>query len=256
MSLKTIDQTMSAGGVGSANHAGGQPRLLLVEDDATLRGVMRDYLTAKGLQVLEAGGAAEFWQIFNETSVDLILLDLSLPDTDGLELLRQIRSHRPTPVFVVSGRREDASRLAALELSANDYITKPFNARELELRIRNFLHCHVEPNGSGQPPESHRLRGWTVVPAHRMIYHDSGATATLTRGEMELLCALLSGAGAVLSRDRLLDALCRAVGGASPETLTVLVSRLRAKLAAGGEGKDLIVTVHGVGYRLQPELLS
>ncbi|WP_018232118.1 response regulator transcription factor [Thioalkalivibrio thiocyanodenitrificans] len=230
-------------------------RLLLVEADAGLRIQMRICLADMGYQVVEAGSVDAFWRCMRSHSVDLVLLDLSLPDGDGLDLLDRL-NFMPvhTPVFVISARDDTVSRLTALERMASDFITKPFDIRELQLRIRNFLLLYDQTSNHRRPPIAHRLGGWTIVPETRTLTHDNGATASLTAGEAELLRALLCSNGAVLSRNTLLDTLNRSLGRASPESLTVLISRLRGKLAAGEQEEDRIVTVHGVGYRLQLSL--
>jgi DNA-binding response OmpR family regulator len=211
--------------------------------------MLSEYLTERGYQVVEAGSAREFLQVLEGPSVDLIVLDLTLPDGDGLDLLRKLHAKKNrAPVFVVTGRSENTTRLAALELLANDYITKPFSLRELELRIRNFLNVRGD-HGLGSEP-SYRLGVWTVQPDYRVIQHDNGIEVSLTRAEMNLLCALLRSGNTVCSRDALLDSLEEGLGSVNPETLTVLVSRLRKKLRSDGQKRAYIVTVQGMGYRL------
>ena len=123
-------------------------KVLVLEDDAALRAVLRDFLSLMHYQVLEAADLASFRTLAGAEKFDLLLLDLNLPDGDGLALLRELAANGDTAVFVVSGRCDEQSRLQALEAGADDYIVKPFNARELEFRIRNFLRRQSSRNPS------------------------------------------------------------------------------------------------------------
>jgi len=230
------------------------PRLLIVEDDDTLRRVLRDWLAEKGFVVFEAADAAGFWAASRGQALDLVLLDLVLPDGDGLELLRELRETSALPVFVISSRCEDSARLAALEMVANDYITKPFNLRELELRIRNFLNW---ASGSGhRMPAAGRpfqLGPWTVDPENLQLRQQNGLTVRLTPSEANLLKTLLVNPDRVVTRTELHDAVARGKGEITPESLTVLIYRLRRKLADERTGGGFIATVPGIGYRLHPD---
>lgn len=225
-------------------------RLLIVEDDAALRGMLEDYFSLKGYLVSVAESGAVFRQLTSNERYDLILLDLNLPDADGLQLLEVLRSRSSAPVFVVSGRSDEASRLTALGHGADDYVIKPFSTRELELRIHNFL---CRQSGRIHPYDisyqQWRLGCWLVDERQRAIFGKDGSKLNITRGEFELLLCLLRAEGNVVSRERIIAAIEQHDVKVTPESLTVLVSRLRRKLSSTGE-PSLILTVSGVGYHL------
>jgi two-component system, OmpR family, response regulator len=221
------------------------PCILLVDDDLTFRNLVETYLTDNGYRVRTAGSALEMRSQTN--ACDLILLDLSLPDEDGIVLLRRFRRQWTMPVMVVSGRSQDDCRVAALELGADDFLIKPFSPPELLLRIE---HCLKRAQPADRMVEW-RFAGWRLNVAMRRLLDPAGAVVKLTRGEFELLHALLLADGAVVSRQRLMDLLPTRTDP-HPNTLTVLMSRLRRKLdEPDATGESILETVPGVGYRLR-----
>lgn len=227
--------------------------ILVLEDDSDLRSVLRDFLAMMGYQIHEAADIASFQKISSQQSVDLMLLDLNLPDGDGLDVLRHVSRSCDTPVFVVSGRCDDHSRLQALEAGANDYIVKPFNARELELRIRNFLKRHprqASHHSNGVIPPL-TLGGWTLWPNQFRLSHQSGRSITVTRSERDLLSELIRANGDLCSRRQLAKAMSSPMETTSEETVTVLIYRLRKKLQHDSEPGSCIETVAGAGYRIR-----
>jgi DNA-binding response OmpR family regulator len=225
--------------------------ILVLEDDAALRSVLRDFLSLMGYQIHEAPDLASFRTLSKALSCDLILLDLNLPDGDGLTLLRELATASAAPVFVVSGRCDEASRLQALEAGADDYIVKPFNARELEYRIRNFLRRQANRGASlGNRPTQLMLGEWRLLPDQYRLTGPSGSVISLTRSERDLLKALIVADGSLCSRRQLARAISSPMETTSEETVTVLIYRLRKKLEAGGVNGPVIDTVAGAGYRL------
>lgn len=231
-------------------------RLLMVEDDEMLRAAIREVFTLKGYRVAEAACGEEFMTEVEKQDFDLVLLDLNLPDEDGLVLLRRARARSDVPVFVVSARTDNESRLTALELGADDYVTKPFDVRELELRIRNFLGRQKRRN-NGAERGGNRIRfgSWTLLPDQWSLQDANGQQLVLTRGELDVLMALVKAEGNALSREKLADVLARNINGSNPETVTVLVYRLRKKLVDESRDNPVIVTVPGVGYRIGAEVI-
>lgn len=227
-----------------------QLRILMVEDDEPLRVLMQECLEISGYAVDAVGTAGGFSRLLTQKTFDLILLDLNLPDEDGMALLHKLRADSRVPLFVISGRVDDPSRLEALETGADDYITKPLRVRELVLRIRNFF---ARRDDSGLAPSATGSQacfgGITLDLAEHRLHCEVGEKV-LSRGEFNLLSALVQARGGLVSRQELLGA----VGGrmrdvTNPETLTVLIYRLRKKLAPVSD-KKIIVTVPGIGYRL------
>ena len=227
-------------------------RILVLEDDYTLRSVLRELLTMMHYEVMEAADIASFRQLSSEHSVDLLLLDLTLPDGDGMNLLREISSEQGAPVFVVSGRCDEQSRLQALEAGADDYIVKPFNSRELEFRIRNFLRRQRERVGAGirAVNPSLRFENWQLMPDQYRIGGPHGDVINLTRSERDLMHELLRAKGNLRSRRQLANAMSSPTDTTSEETVTVLIYRLRKKLEQAGAGAHVIETVAGAGYRV------
>ncbi len=227
-------------------------RLLIVEDEPEVRKVMTAYMRKQGFQVTEAASGDDFQRYFSEDAYDLILLDLNLPDHDGITLLRDVRARSRAPIFIVSGRRDERTRLRALQFGADDYVHKPFSLRELELRISNFLRRQTERGGAdGAPPSGWRFGEWTMDCARRVITSDDGDSPSLTRGEFDVLLCLLQAGGDVVSREQVLDRVHQTGAAMNHESLTTVVYRLRRKLG-GGRGREstLIATVHGVGFRI------
>ena len=230
-------------------HAGA--RILIVEDDEATRRAVAENLTAHGYQLAEAGTAAAAIRAWDGGRPDLVLLDLGLPDRDGLSVVRRIRREAMTPVLILSARGEESDRVAALDQGADDYLTKPFGLAELRARVGALL----RRAGGGGVDQAGLLRvGPVSLDISRREARVNEAPIDLTPREYELLKALLGRAGTVVTQGRLL----RAVWGTdySDEThyLHVYISRLRRKLRQAdptGEAGQLIVAEPGVGYRVR-----
>lgn len=220
-------------------------QILIIEDDEILRELTKEYLAVYGHEVDMIGRLEDYWAMAENKSYDLILLDLNLPDGDGLVLLERLRKISDVPVFIISGRDDDASRLRGLELGADDYLIKPFNARELELRVKNALSRRLKPI-------SQSFAGWTLKPTSLMVEHQDGNKISLTLAEHSLLKILLEAQGEVVERDDLLDQLSILARVNCSETLNALIYRLRKKLGFAKDNNP-IVTLQGVGYYLIPE---
>jgi DNA-binding response OmpR family regulator len=224
-------------------------RILIVDDETKIVSTVRAYLEREGYQVLEANDGRQALEIFQQEQPDLIVLDLMLPEIDGLEVCRQIRRSSDVPIIMLTARQEDADKLIGLELGADDYVTKPFSPRELVARVRVVLR-RARP--VLVPPTPLRLTlGDLVLDEERFeaTCHDQLLSLTVT--EFRLLAALARKPGRVLSRAQLLDSLGESYEGYE-RTIDVHIKNLRRKLAAAGAGAACnITTVHGVGYKLQ-----
>jgi two-component system torCAD operon response regulator TorR len=227
-----------------------RPRLLVVEDDPAILALFVAYLEKDGYQVAGAATAASAEAMVKKQEFDLILLDLGLPDEDGLVVARRIRASSTTPLVFVTQRASDADKVAGLELGADDYVTKPFNPRELSARVRNIL-ARADRSGSRQGPEDLVRFGEWVLDLGRYTLRDGGGNSVpLTRAEFDVLKALLLASGRAVTREMLLDAIRPKNPEGSDRAIDVLVSRLRRKLESGDGRPTVIVTVLGVGYRI------
>ena len=224
--------------------------LLLIEDDLPTRRALAANLVGHGHQVDEAGTAADGLRAWEVRRPDLILLDLGLPDRDGLTVIRQVRREAATPILVLSARGDERDRVTALEQGADDYLTKPFGLAELRARIGALLRRAAGPLADA----GGRLTvGPVILDIARREVHVRDQMVDLTPREYELLKVLLGRAGSVVTRRRLLRAVWGAAYSEESHYLHVYVSRLRRRLAEAGAA-DVIVAEPGVGYRvLAPE---
>jgi two-component system, OmpR family, response regulator len=221
--------------------------ILVVDDDAHIREVMRFALEKAGYRVSEAADGSRAFELLEASSFDLVVLDIVMPEDDGLTLCRKIRAGQSRlPIIFVSSRDDELDRVLGLELGADDYLTKPFSPRELAARVAAVLR-RTQPlptSAAARPP---LVRGPVQLDVARHTCHVAARELSLTVTEFELLRALLESPGRVLSRTQLVELAYGAGHFISDRTVDSHVRRLRAKL---GEGAALIETVYGVGYRL------
>lgn len=224
-------------------------KILIVDDEPKMVELARAYLERDGYRVVEAGDGRQALEVFRKVSPDLIVLDLMLPEMDGLEVCREIRRTSDVPIIMLTARDDDADKLIGLEIGADDYITKPFSPRELVARVRVVLR-RVRPAGPVQ--SGGRLaHGELVLDQERVEASCHGQPLPLTLTEFRILAALAASPGRVLSRSQLLDALGETYEGYE-RTIDVHIKNLRRKMKAAGAGKGCnIATVHGLGYKLQ-----
>ena len=226
------------------------PHLLLLEDDPEIRLGLEQTLRREGFTFAAAGLGAEALQALQSgTRFDAALLDLSLPDMDGLDVLRAIRTDpalRSLPVILVTARSEEIDRVLGLELGADDYISKPYSARELAARLRALLRRTALPDPADRP--TLLTFGSIVVDPDRHAVRVDGRPVELTRREFDLLAFFLANPRRVMTREKLLQQVWDLEYLGESRTVDAHVRRVRAKL--GSPAADLIETVVGVGYRL------
>ncbi len=230
------------------------PVILLVEDDPGLRTLTARALQENGFEVRPAGTAPEMWIGFDASPVDLVLLDVMLPGTNGIDLCRQIRQRSDVPIIFVSARNSETDRVVGLELGADDYVPKPFGTRELVARVRAVLRRGGMERRHGQSGESRaRFAEWMVDFPRRELLSPTGAIVDLTGAEFELLSSFIHHPQRVLSRERLMELSRNRLTESSDRSVDVLISRLRRKLSIRGSVPP-IVTVRGTGYMLNAEV--
>ena len=228
------------------------PSLLIVEDKDTARRSLADYLQRQGYGVDQASSAADAMRLWDAHRADLVLLDLGLPDRDGIEVIHRIRREATTPIIILSARGDERDKIDGLEAGADDYLTKPYATDELNARIRAVLRRVGGPDSDS--PGCLRL-GPIELDIVRREVRVAGESVHLTPREYELLKVMLSHRGRVLTKARLLRAVWGVAYADESAYIHVYVNRLRRKLtaaaAAGGATLDgLIETEPGIGYRI------
>ena len=225
--------------------------ILVVDDDPHIREVVCFALDKAGMSTRAANDGAEALALTDEESPDLIVLDINMPEMDGLELCRQLRRSSEVPILFLSSRDDEIDRVLGLELGADDYVTKPFSPRELVARINAILKRARSGVDNGNEDEIVRTGALEIDPVeHRALWE--GDEISLTATEFQLLLSMARQPRRVFSRDDLMKAVYAPGIHVSDRTLDSHVRHVRAKLTAcGAEG--LIETVHGVGFRLTPK---
>ncbi|PDS76634.1 response regulator [Rhizobium sp. L43] len=228
------------------------PRILVVDDEPHIRDVICFALERAGLTSTVARNGTEAMTAFRRGNIDLIVLDIGMPDMDGLEVCRQIRKMSGLPILFLSARDEEIDKVLGLEIGGDDYVTKPFSPRELVARVKTIL----KRSGNGAEPE----RRHTTLVAGALSLDRRGRTVTFRDGEIAMtalefaiLDALLSRPDMVFSREQLMEAAYGAGTYVADRTIDSHIRNIRAKfLAAGGQG--IIATVHGIGFKLGTEI--
>lgn len=231
--------------------------VLLVEDDKFLRHTLKENLENEDFIVFEAAAGKRLTEIVRQHHVDLILLDLRLPDGNGLDFIRDIRQHTDVPVIIVSGENRKAEKLEGLETGADDYVCKPFEMDELIARIKANLRRYKgqtsNENSKEQPGAAEIKCGpWTLDRARYQIFDPEGRPGNLTFREFRLLDILAEKTGQAVKRDDLCEALREENYTPTPRALDVAITRIRKKIGDSGTNPEIIKTVRGVGYMLTP----
>ena len=217
-------------------------KILIVDDESQIVEICRDYLKAAGYETVVASNGLQGVSLSRREKPDLIVLDLMLPEMDGLDVCREIRRESNVPIIMLTARVDETDKLIGLELGADDYITKPFSPRELVARIRVVLRRVASPSDS----DTIRAGNVELDRAHYEV-HLSDKTVPLTSTEFEILATLMSQPGRIFSRAQLLTATHGVTFESLERAIDSHIRNLRRKL----EPAVLIVTVHGVGYKFE-----
>ena len=231
-----------------ADMASGRRTILLVEDEPAIAEPLAETLTREGFHLQVAGTAADAVDAATSLRPDLILLDLMLPDGSGFDVCREVRRSSQVPIIMLTARGDEADRVIGLELGADDYVVKPFSAREVTARVRAVLRRTAQaaaPAPEGEAPIE--IADVRLDPATRSVTK-AGAPVDVTRKEFDLLALLMRSAGAVVTRERLIDEVWDVNWFGSTKTLDVHVSGLRKKLGDDSAAPRYIHTVRGVGF--------
>lgn len=227
------------------------PQLVVLDDDAETRELLRRYLQEHGFDIQGAADAAEFFRILDEHPVDLVVLDLMLPGEDGFQVCRRLRASSTIPIIMLTAKKDDVDRIVGLEMGADDYVTKPFNPRELVARIRSVLwRTRGSVARDAVAPEElvYRFERWQLNAGTRTLKDPSGREVELSGGEFALLVVFLQNARRVLNRDQLLDLTRGRNSAPFDRSVDIQVSRLRRKIERRDQSPRLLKTVRGAGY--------
>lgn len=232
--------------------------VLVVDDEPRIRTMLRRYLIEEGFRVSDAGDGAGMRAIFEREPIDLVLLDLMMPGEDGFSLARHIRRRSEIPIIMLTGKGDLIDRVAGLETGADDYITKPFELREVLARIRTVMR-RVAPHAASCAPvpgsaidenasEVLAFEGWRLDLLRRELRQPTGGIVPLTAGEFELLCAFVRCPNRVLNRNQLIDLVKGRDWATYERGVDTQVMRLRKKIEPDPSNPRLIKTIRGAGY--------
>jgi DNA-binding response OmpR family regulator len=231
-----------------------QPRLLMIEDDTRLAGMVVDYLSQSGYQMAHAADATKGLALAQSGVPDLIILDLMLPDMDGLEVCRRLRAMPAplgaVPLLMLTAKGDPLDRILGLEMGADDYLPKPFEPRELLARIRAVLRRRGEPAATASNAQGTPLMrfGSLEIDRDARVVQVAGLPCDLTSYQFDLLVALAERAGRVLSRDQIMEAVRGRELDAFDRSIDVHIGRIRNAIESDSKAPRRILTVRGVGY--------
>ena len=230
------------------------PHILVVEDDREISALVARYLRSNDCRVTVAGNGRDVDRVMNGSRIDLIVLDLMLPGEDGLSLCKRLRTHSQVPIIMLTAKGDEVDRILGLEMGADDYLSKPFNPRELLARVRAVLRRSTITALNPATSSAHVLSflGWQIHRVLRELRNPAGARVTLTAAEFGLLQVFCERPGRVLSRDQLLDLTQGRSAGVFERSIDILVSRLRRKIESDPHYPSIIKTVRSGGYLFTP----
>ena len=224
----------------------GRYHIIVVDDEPVARARLSAYFSKEGYRISEADSAAAMRRIVEHDPADLMMIDINLPGEDGLMLIRDVRARSNVPIILVTVRNDDVDRIVGLEIGADDYVTKPFNQRELLARVKNVLR-----RSTGQrydESDVRRFHGWSFDMRQRRLADPAGAAVELTHAEALLIGLFLRHPGQTLSRERIVHEIAHRDWSSYDRTADVLVQRLRRKLGDAPRSGRFIQTAHGEGY--------
>ena len=222
-------------------------KILVVDDEPKIAEICQDYLKAAGYEVVTAMTGLDGLSAARREKPDLVVLDLMLPEMDGLDVCRTLRRESDVPIIMLTARVEETDKLIGLEIGADDYITKPFSPRELVARVRVVLR-----RVSGDPASDVIRAGEVTLDRSRYEVNLSDQIITLTPTEFEILATLMSQPGRIFSRAQLLNAVHGVAFESYERAIDSHIRNLRRKLEISDRNLNYIVTVHGVGYKFEP----
>ena len=234
------------------------PQILIVEDEAVTRSTLKNIFEAEGYDVFEASDGAAMNAILAKQQIDLVIMDINLPGKNGLMLARELRENTKVALMFLTGRDNEVDKILGVEIGADDYITKPFNPRELTIRARNLLQRTMLEeqalNKEGNQVEQYRFNGWTLDVNSRSLISPEGEENKLPRSEFRALQHFCENPGKIQTRETLLLKMTGRELRSHDRTVDVTIRRIRKHFEDHPSTPEIIVTIHGEGYRFCGEL--
>ncbi|GAA4048691.1 response regulator [Parerythrobacter jejuensis] len=228
--------------------------ILLVDDEQSLREPLAEYLVGQGFRISEAESAAGARSVLLNAKPDIALVDIMMPGEDGLSLTRHLIEARDLPVILLTAKGEATDRIIGLEIGADDYVTKPFEPRELVARIRSVLRRAGRASATPEEDALYAFEGWHLDPLKNKLTDPDGSVIAISTAEYRLLKAFLDHPRSVMDRDRLLDMVQGREAHLFDRAVDNQVSRLRRKIEADSRSPEFIQTVRGGGYRFAADV--
>jgi len=232
------------------------PNILIVEDEVVTRTTLKSLFEAEGYNVFEAEDGEQMHDFFQNNNINLVIMDINLPGKNGLILAREVRDRKNVGLIFLTGRDNEVDRILGLEIGADDYLTKPFNPRELTIRARNLLARTTNTNEDDDLPSRVSFNGWTLDGDSRSLIAPSGNEFRLPRSEFRALHLFLSNPGKILTREQLIMEMTGRELRPNDRTVDVTIRRIRKHFESEPSNEELIVTIHGEGYRFCGEVDS
>ncbi|OOF70321.1 two-component system response regulator ArcA [Rodentibacter caecimuris] len=227
-------------------------KILIVEDEIVTRNTLKSIFEGEGYVVLEAEDGVQMQHLLKHETINLVVMDINLPGKNGLLLARELRESGNIPLIFLTGRDNEVDKILGLEIGGDDYLTKPFNPRELTIRARNLLHRTMQKNeesNSRPSVESYHFNGWTLdLNSHSLISPD-GKNHKLPRSEFRAMLYFCENPGKLLTREELLKKMTGRELKPQDRTVDVTIRRIRKHFEEYSSNLELIATVHGEGYR-------
>ncbi|MDD9196170.1 two-component system response regulator ArcA [Aliivibrio sp. S3MY1] len=233
------------------------PQILIVEDEHVTRNTLKSIFEAEGYNVFEASDGEEMHSVLSEQQLNLVIMDINLPGKNGLLLARELRERGDMALMFLTGRDNEVDKILGLEIGADDYITKPFNPRELTIRARNLLTRSMNQSTTVEDKktvERYTFNGWTVEINSRSLVSPSGESYKLPRSEFRALLHFCENPGKIQTRADLLKKMTGRELKPHDRTVDVTIRRIRKHFESVTDTPEIIATIHGEGYRFCGDL--
>ncbi|MBC3766128.1 two-component system response regulator ArcA [Neptunicella marina] len=225
------------------------PIILIVEDEIVTRTTLKSLFEAEGYQVLEAEDGEQMHDLFANNNINLVIMDINLPGKNGLLLAREVRDRKNIGLIFLTGRDNEVDRILGLEIGADDYLTKPFNPRELTIRARNLLSRTMSNNEDADLPSRVNFNGWCLDGDSRSLVSPDNQEFRLPRSEFRAMHLFLRHPGKILTREQLIMEMTGRELRPNDRTVDVTIRRIRKHFESVPGSEELIDTIHGEGYR-------